>query len=70
MAYHRTQQRVEGDPAEVLHQAGEVQQRELVAQIAAGPTAFEIFVPAFHEARTTRLRCLILDALHGKGAQA
>jgi HEAT repeat protein len=66
MAYHKTQQRVEGDPAEVLHLAGEVQQRELVSQIAAGPTAFEIFIPAFHGARTTRLRCLILDALHGK----
>src|SRR4051794_8255325 len=66
MAYQRTQQRVEGDPAAVLHQAGEVQQRELVAQIAAGPAALEIFVSAYAEARTGRLRCLILDALHGK----
>src|SRR6266498_432055 len=66
MAYHTTQPRVEGDPADVLHLAGEVQQRELVTQIAAGPAAFDIFVPAFHEARTTRLRCLILDALQGK----
>jgi HEAT repeat protein len=66
MAYQRTQQRVEGEPAEVLHQAGEVQQRELVAQIAAGPDAFEIFGRAYQEARTTRLRCLILDAVQGK----
>src|SRR5437899_11756333 len=34
MAYHGRQQRIEGDPAEVLHRSGEVQQRELVAQIA------------------------------------
>src|SRR5712692_3245324 len=66
MAYQGRQQRVEGDPAEVLHRAGEVQQRELVAQIAAGPAAFEILGPAYQEARTTRLRCLILDALQGK----
>src|SRR5436305_15219684 len=66
MAYHGSQQRVEGDPAEVLHRAGEVQQRELVVQIAASPAAFEILGPAYHEARTTRLRCLILDALQGK----
>jgi HEAT repeat protein len=66
MAYRGTQQRIEGDPAEVLHRAGEVQQRELVAQIAAGPAAFEILGPAYQEARTTRLRCLILDALQGK----
>src|SRR5438128_1052708 len=66
MAYHKTQDRVEGDPADVLHQAGEVQQRELVAQIAAGPAAFEILAPAYHEAGTGRLRCLILDALQGK----
>jgi HEAT repeat protein len=66
MAYHGRQQRVEGDPAEVIHRAGEVQQRELVAQIAAGPAAFEILGPAYQEARTTRLRCLILDALQGK----
>jgi len=66
MAYRGIQQRVEGDPAEVLHRAGEVQQRELVAQIAAGPAAFEVLGPAYHEARTTRLRCLILDALQGK----
>jgi HEAT repeat protein len=65
MAYRGTQQRIEGDPVEVLHQAGEVQQRELVAQIAAGPAAFEILGPAYQEARTTRLRCLILDALPG-----
>src|SRR5947209_11018965 len=65
MAYRGTQQRIEGDPAEVIHRAGEVQQRELVAQIAAGPAAFEILVPAYQEARTTRLRCLILDALQG-----
>jgi len=37
MAYHGSQQRVEGDPIEVLHRAGEVQQRELVTEIAAGP---------------------------------
>ena len=65
MAYHRRQQRIEGDPAEVLHRAGEAQQRELVAQIAAGPAAFEILGRAYQEARTTRLRCLILDALQG-----
>ena len=66
MAYHRRQQRIKGDPAEVLHRAGEAQQRELVAQIAAGPAAFEILGRAYQEARTTRLRCLILDALQGK----
>src|SRR5262249_39686322 len=66
MAYHGRQQRVEGEPAEILHRAGEVQQRELVAQIATGPAAFEVLVPAYHEARTTRLRCLILDALQGE----
>jgi HEAT repeat protein len=66
MAYRGKQQRVEGGPAEVLHRAGEAQQRELVAEIAAGPAAFEILVPAYHEARTTRLRCLILDALRDK----
>jgi len=49
----------------VLHRAGEAQQRELVAQIAAGPAAFEILGRAYQEARTTRLRCLILDALQG-----
>jgi hypothetical protein len=66
MAYRGTQQRAEGDPAEVLHQAGEVRQRELVAQIAAGPSAFEILVPVYQAERTSRLRCLILDALPGK----
>jgi HEAT repeat protein len=63
MAYHEKQERVEGEPSEILHRAGEAQQRELVAQMAAGPAAFEILVFAYHEARTTRLRCLILDAL-------
>ena len=66
MAYQGRQQRVGGDTAEVLHRAGEVQQRELVTEIAAGPAALEILGPAYHEARTTRLRCLILDALQGK----
>src|SRR5437868_15539788 len=66
MGCQRTQQRVEGDPAEVLHRAGEAQQRELVAQLAADPEAFEIFSRAYQEARTSRLRCLILDALQGK----
>src|SRR5436190_21239005 len=66
MAYHETPHRVEGDPAGVLHRAGEVQQRELVAEIAAGPEAFEILGPAYQAARTTRLRCLILDALQGR----
>jgi HEAT repeat protein len=66
MAYERTQQRVEGEPEEILHQAGEVQQRELVAQLAADPAAVETLVRAYHEARTTRLRCYILDAFQGK----
>src|SRR5438093_952670 len=66
MTYHGKQQRLKGEPAEILHRAGEVQQRELVAQIAAGPAAFEILVPAYYEARTTRLRCLILDFLQGQ----
>src|SRR5947209_20442009 len=66
MAYYGSKQRVEGEPGEVLHRAGEAQQREWVAQIAAGPAAFEILGPAYQEARTTRLRCLILDALQGK----
>jgi HEAT repeat protein len=63
MGYHGSQSRVEGEPAEVLQRAGEAQQRELVAQIAAGPEAFEILAPAYHAARTGRLRCYILDAL-------
>ncbi len=66
MAYSKLSPRVEGEPAEVLHEAGEAQQRELVAEIAAGPAAFEILVPAYHQARTSRLRCLILDALPAK----
>src|SRR4051794_9617023 len=67
MPYKRTQQRVEGDSAEVLlHQAGELQQRELVAQIAEGPEAVEIFSRAYSQAQTGRLRCLILDTLSEK----
>jgi hypothetical protein len=66
MAYRGSQQRVEGDPAEVLHRAGEQQQRELVAEIAAGPDAFEILPGAYEAARTSRLRCLILDAFQGR----
>jgi HEAT repeat protein len=65
MGYHGKQERLEGEPAKILHRAGEIQQREMVAQIAAGPSAFEILGPAYREARTTRLRCLILDALAG-----
>src|SRR5688572_15185736 len=66
MAYQRPQQRVGGEPEELLHRAGEVQQRELVAELAADPAAFETLVRAYHEARTTRLRCYILDAFQGK----
>src|SRR6476469_6693383 len=66
MGYHKTQHRVEGDPAEVLDRASEIQQRELVAEIAAGSEAFDILGPVYREARTGRLRCLILDALRDK----
>jgi hypothetical protein len=72
MGYRGTERRVEGDRsaatpgAEALHRAGEVQQRELVAQIAAGPDAMEVWERAYPEARTGRLRCLILDVLPGK----
>jgi HEAT repeat protein len=67
MGYKRTQRTVEGDPAAILHQAGEAQQRQLVAQLAASDdTAFQVLLRAYQEARTTRLRCYILDALQGR----
>jgi HEAT repeat protein len=67
VGYHQPQRRVEGDPAEIIHQAGELQQRELVAQLAASDeTAFQVLLRAYQDARTTRLRCYILDALRDR----
>jgi HEAT repeat protein len=64
MPYTRRARTVQGDPADVLHQAGEAQQWELVKQLAAsGPASLAVLVDAFAESRTGRLRCYILDAL-------
>jgi HEAT repeat protein len=52
--------------AELLHRAGEAEQKRLVPEIAAdGPSALTVLVQAYHESRTGRLRCCILDVLPG-----
>lgn len=64
MPYGDGGRRLEGDAAEIVHQAGEAQQLELVQQLAAsGPEGIATLIRAFSESRTSRLRCYILDAL-------
>ena len=64
MPYKNTEGVLEGEPDAILHQAGEVQQRELVERLAAsGTEGLTVLVRAFSESRTSRLRCYILDTL-------